>query len=393
MSERIPFVDLHAHFPMHSPFPPKPFEHPRDNWKRGLFAAANRLLNFENGHPRVSLQRWFEDDPQKRVSGFGSVLYDPEDEFLVDTGPIPIPSAFGHICAQLANVEREISDDGRVVVARTPNEVARCVSDNVPFIFHVLEGGFSLGGNPSRVRTLARLGVASIVPAHLLYRGVATCENGFPPAAYALFKDELARQPALGLSSLGRELIEECFRNGIVVDVTHARDDAQRDIFEIAAGYPTRPVISSHNSLRSISPAGLNLSDETVFRIKATNGVVGVIFYRHWLRRSMMDWRPDLQLLTDVIDRVVALTSSYDYIAIGSDLDGFIDPIQICSNYSKMSTLVRPLLARYGQTAAEKILYRNALRVLQSGWAGGQPPYEAEGTQANIVDYAVGGDS
>jgi microsomal dipeptidase-like Zn-dependent dipeptidase len=366
------FIDLHAHFPMHTPFPPVPFANPRDAWKKPLFEGMNVTLNYELGAPRVSLERWFKDDPEFGVTGFGSVLYDPEDEFLVESGPAPIPSAIDHTRAQLANVEQEIGADARVQIVRNPKEMDRCLANRTRFLFHTLEGGLALGGDARNVETLAGLGVASITPAHLLYRGVATCENGFPPAAALLFKHELEHQPIFGLSQLGKTIVDACFKHGVIVDIAHARGDAQKDIFEIGrTGYPTRPIICSHNSVRAVSDAPLNLSDEALLAIRASRGVVGVIFYTHWLRRQhQIDLRSDLRLITDVIDHITSVTGSFDYVAIGSDLDGFIDPIRTCSNYSEMSTLSRHLAGSYGAANAERILSENARRVLHEGWTG-----------------------
>jgi microsomal dipeptidase-like Zn-dependent dipeptidase len=298
------------------------------------------------------------------------VLYDPEDELFVDTGDQPRPAAIKHIEAQRNNVEQEVANDARVQIAYNPAQVDDYLKRDIPFLFHTLEGGFSLGGDPAKVAELAKLGVASIIPAHLLYRGVATCENAFPPLIEPAFDAELQHQPNLGLSPIGHCIVEACFKNKVIVDITHARSDAQSDIFEIADGYPDLPLISSHNSVRGIMPAELNLSDDAIRRIQKSKGVIGVIFYKQWLKTGVLDARSDVQLITDVIDYIHGVTHSFDNIAIGSDLDGFIDPIGICSNYSKMSAIVDPITYRYGQVAGEKILYRNALRVLCSGWAG-----------------------
>jgi microsomal dipeptidase-like Zn-dependent dipeptidase len=64
------------------------------------------------------------------------------------------------------------------------------------------------------------------------------------------------------------------------------------------------------------------------------------------------------------------VTGTYDNISIGSDLDGFIEPIQMCSNYGKMTALPPCLIAKYGQDVANRILYLNAQRVLHAGWDG-----------------------
>jgi microsomal dipeptidase-like Zn-dependent dipeptidase len=369
MPARIPFLDLHAHFPMHTPFPPIPFSDPLDEWKKLAFDSLNALANYENGKPRVSREHWFG-DLGNRVSGFGSVLYDPEDELLVTTGTKPRPDAIKHVEAQLTNVEKEIHCDNRVKIVYNPGDVEDCLNHDVPFLFHTLEGGFSLGGDPRNVVALAQKGVASLTPAHLLYRSVATCENAFPPIIEPLFDAELKHQPNLGLTQLGCQVVEACFQNRMIVDITHARHDAQQEIFDIADGYPQLPLISSHNSVRGILNVGLNLSDEAIAHIQKSNGVIGVIFYTQWLRTGAADPRSDIQLITDVIDYIYQKTGTFDHIAIGSDLDGFIEPIEICSNYSKMSSLVDPILYRYGQVAGEKILYRNALRVLHAGWKG-----------------------
>jgi microsomal dipeptidase-like Zn-dependent dipeptidase len=352
---------------MHTPFPPEPFTNPDDQWKKFAFDAINNKANYENGKPRVSLLNWFS-DKGNRVTGFGSVLYDPEDELFVDTGDKPRPEAICHVEAQLRNVTNEIRKDGRVQIAYNPAQVCDFLKHDQPFIFHTVEGGFSLGGDPCKVKELASLGVAALIPAHLLYRSVATCENAFPPLIEPIFDDQLKHQPCFGLTQLGIDIVEACFENHVIVDITHARADAQCDIFGIADGYPNQPLISSHNAVRGINPAPLNLSDEAILRIQKSHGVIGVIFYTEWLKNHQD--RADIQLITDVIDYIHSVTKSFDNISIGSDLDGFIHPIDLCSNYSKMSAIVDPILYRYGQLAGEKILYRNALRVLECGWAG-----------------------
>src|SRR5215813_175525 len=245
MATRIPFLDLHAHFPMHTPFPPMPFDNPFDEWKKLAFDTLNHLANYEGGKPRVSLSNWFA-DTGNRVTGFGSVLYDPEDELLVNTGDKPRPKAIDHIKAQLCNVEKEVKS-ADVAIARNPNEVEEHLNHRQPFLFHTLEGGFSLSGCTNNVGDLAKLGIAAITPAHLLYRGVATCENAFPPLIEPLFDAELKNQPNCGLSSLGHDIVEACFINRVIVDITHTRSDAQKDIFDIADGYADLPLISSHN--------------------------------------------------------------------------------------------------------------------------------------------------
>lgn len=155
----------------------------------------------------------------------------------------------------------------------------------------------------------------------MFYRGVSTCENGFPPAAYFIFRHELENQPKVGLTDLGKAIVECCLKRGVLVDITHARSDALKDIFEIASGYPDRPIISSHNSVRCVCDAELNLSDDAIRLIQKTDGIIGVIFYTHWLRHEQgSDSRDDFRLITDVIDHIEGVTNCYDHVGIGSRL-------------------------------------------------------------------------
>lgn len=70
-------IDLHSHFPMHTSFPPRVGSDGSGQDKAFEFWAANLLLNFNAGHPRVSLTEFEAGSP----GGAGSVLYDPDDEF------------------------------------------------------------------------------------------------------------------------------------------------------------------------------------------------------------------------------------------------------------------------------------------------------------------------
>src|SRR5258708_35815824 len=94
-------LDLHGQFPMHTRFPPRIVQGPPPVCKEFEFWAANMLLNFQGGKPRVSL----DDLLAGANGGIASVLYDPDDEFFHDATPIPV--AFQNLIAQMQNVEAE----------------------------------------------------------------------------------------------------------------------------------------------------------------------------------------------------------------------------------------------------------------------------------------------
>jgi microsomal dipeptidase-like Zn-dependent dipeptidase len=365
-SKGMPLLDLHTHFPMHTKFPPLQTAGAPPLGKELEFWVANMLLNFQGGTPRMALDELLAG----ASGGIASVLYDPEDEFFHDA--TPVPAAFSHLLAQMANVEAEVA--GRVTVVRNPAQLRRCLLETKEkFLFHCVEGALAFGGNVANVDALASRGVAYVIVAHLFFRGVATCENALPFVPDSVFQSILnpEQDSAVGLTDLGRQIVSRLLINGILVDLTHCTQLAQAEIFQLARDHGNAPVISSHTGVRATSDYPLNLTREAVRQIAASQGVVGLILAPHWLRQpSEQIFGPDgYQLLFNAIDCVHAWTGSYNHIAIGSDFDGFIQPIKTCANYAQTPGLVEAIRGKYPR-AADKILYRNALDVLERGWKG-----------------------
>lgn len=361
----MPFLDLHAHYPMHTRFPPRMSQGPPPIGKEIEFWVANQLLNYQGGKPRVSLEELIAGAD----GGIGSVLYDPDDEFFHDA--TPVSDAFDNLIAQMENVEKEVA--GKVTVVRNPTELEKALRADEKFLFHSVEGAFAMGGNPDNVDTLASHGVAYMVVAHLFFRGVATCENAFPHVPDLIFQDLLnpEQDSRVGLTDLGREIVDRMLQQGILVDVTHATERAQDEMFRMAHDHGNAPVISSHNGVRGTSNYPLNLSKDAVRRIADSNGVIGIILFPYWLRQpaDQVFGKDDFTLLFKAIDWIEGVTGNYDNVAIGSDLDGFIQPVQGCADYSQTPALVAAIRGNYPQ-AAEKILWGNALDVLHRGWKG-----------------------
>ncbi len=64
------------------------------------------------------------------------------------------------------------------------------------------------------------------------------------------------QDPNVGLTQPGYDLIQALFNNQIIVDITHASQFAQEQIFDLAFSLQLRscsPIISSHNALQSIA--------------------------------------------------------------------------------------------------------------------------------------------
>jgi hypothetical protein len=111
-------IDLHAHYPMHLGLPTLATEDPfLKAPKQALFDFANEIDNYEPiNKPRVTAEKILASG----ITGLLSVLYDPEDEFLVEQKPHSI--AMDHIRQQIVDVENDAESAG-LVVAKSSDDV------------------------------------------------------------------------------------------------------------------------------------------------------------------------------------------------------------------------------------------------------------------------------
>ncbi len=104
----------------------------------------------------------------------------------------------------------------------------------------------------------------------------------------------------------------------------------------------------------------------------------GLILCKHYITSGLRGGAGSLEesiaALCRHIDKIHDLTGSYDHIAIGSDLDGYIKPaLPGLQHMGHMTDLQAALRGRYGNVDAEKICSANALRVLEAQWGHKRP--------------------
>ena len=83
-----------------------------------------------------------------------------------------------------------------------------------------------------------------------------------------------------GVSPLGREVIEEANRWGIVLDISHPSNEANLQTMALSR----TPVMASHSSVRALANHSRNLDDEQLLALKENGGVVHVVAFPSYLR-------------------------------------------------------------------------------------------------------------
>jgi membrane dipeptidase len=158
------------------------------------------------------------------------------------------------------------------------------------------------------------------------------------------------------LTDLGRDVIRECERCGIIVDLAHIN---RRGFFE-AMQIVTQPLMVSHTGVSGVHDMWRNLDDEQIRAVADNGGCIGIVFARNYLGGKSID------RVVDHIQHVINVAGE-DLPALGSDFDGFVVPPEGLEDIAAMPNLTVALSRRGISTRViEKILSHNVLRVLDA---------------------------
>jgi membrane dipeptidase len=251
-----------------------------------------------------------------------------------------------------------------------------------------IENGYSLGLDGGHVAKFHALGLRMLGFTHMLNNDLADSSTDPRGAEWG------------GLSPFGREVAAECNRLGVVLDASHASDEALRDLLAISRA----PVVLSHSGCRAVCDHPRNIGDELLRALAATGGVlqmnalpVAVVpapadgrtaaLAEFLLRLKDAVLTPELQTtlgaewhrldtlypnppatLDDYVAHIVhgVEVAGIDHIGIGCDFDGG-GGVAGLNEVSDYPNLTRALLARgFTETDLAKLWGGNTLRVMRA---------------------------
>ncbi|MDQ6665174.1 MAG: dipeptidase [Acidobacteriota bacterium] len=173
-----------------------------------------------------------------------------------------------------------------------------------------------------------------------------------------------------GLTDLGRQIVREMNRLGMIVDISHVADKTFWDALETSSA----PIFASHSSCRAISNIARNMTDEMIVALAKKGGVIQINFGCDFLSQSSADAvrahqktvRAQLSGVVANIDHVVKI-AGIDAVGIGSDFDGVkCVPVGL-DDVSKFPNLTRALLEKgYSAEDIRKIYGENTLRLMRA---------------------------
>jgi membrane dipeptidase len=167
---------------------------------------------------------------------------------------------------------KEIAPD-QIELALTPADVRRIAASGKKVALIGVENGYPLGDETTalaRVKEFHARGARYLSLAHNGHSQLADSNTGETDGVW-LHK---------GLSPLGRQVIAELNRVGIMVDISHPSKEANLQAMVLSKA----PVIASHSGARAMFDHSRNLDDEQLLALKKNGGVVQAVAFAGYVK-------------------------------------------------------------------------------------------------------------
>jgi membrane dipeptidase len=199
-------------------------------------------------------------------------------------------------CAGVGEVYRMIRDDPRLVLALTADDLHRAHETGRLAVLLHFQGTQELGEDPGLVEVFSRLGVQIM---GLAYNRVgAVCDGCEVP-------DDG------GLTTLGRAVVAEMDRLGVLVDLSHTGWRSSADALSASAG----PCVATHSNAHAVRAHPRNLPDDLIRGIAESGGVIGMNGFPAFVAESPA---PTLDHLIDHMVHIDSLVGP-GHVALGLD--------------------------------------------------------------------------
>jgi len=213
-----------------------------------------------------------------------------------------------------------------------------------------------------------------LTPKHL-ERFVADGLRAVGPAHYGPGIYAPGTEASGGLNALGRELLQEVERLGLILDVTHLCDESFWQALDLFGG----PLWASHQNCRALVPQMRQFSDEQLRELIVRKAVIGCaldawMLVPGWVRGQTTPQSSGVTLdhVVAHMDHVCQLAGNARHVGIGSDLDGGFGTEQTPQDLDTIADLTKldaTLAARgYSPEDIDGIREENFINFLRRAW-------------------------
>jgi membrane dipeptidase len=230
--------------------------------------------------------------------------------------------------------QKIISHDG-VQFIKSRSDLQRAITGGKLGAILTLEGADGLEGSMVYLRTAFNLGV----------RMMGLTWNHANWAADGVMEPRKG-----GLTVKGKQLVRECNKLGIILDVSHLGERGFWELTELSS----RPFVATHSNSQAICPHPRNLSDEQIRALTQCGGIVGLTFVPWFVKAS----EPSIKDILTHIDQICSL-GGVRHIGFGSDFDGIDYHIPGLEHAGYYDRLANELHKKYSSAEANDFLFGN----------------------------------
>lgn len=197
---------------------------------------------------------------------------------IVYVGQSPALNDSGYARAHAAAMEKfaaihRLTDTlaaARVGLARSAADARRIYASGRKVVFIGVENGYPVGADVTNVKKFYDLGARYMSLAHNGHSQLSDSNTGERDGVWM----------HNGLSALGREVVREMNRLGIMVDISHPSKQSMMQTLALTRA----PIIASHSGVRAICNHSRNLDDEQLRALAKNGGVVQLVAFNSYVK-------------------------------------------------------------------------------------------------------------
>jgi membrane dipeptidase len=164
---------------------------------------------------------------------------------------------------------------GQIELALTAADVTRIARSGKKVALIGIENAYPLGTDITRVKEFYDRGGRYISLAH----------NGHSQFADSNTGERDGKWLHNGLSELGKQVIAEANRWGIMIDLSHPSKAANMQTLALSKA----PVMASHSSARALADHSRNMDDEQLLALKKNGGVIQTVAFAGYVKITKPD--------------------------------------------------------------------------------------------------------
>jgi membrane dipeptidase len=165
----------------------------------------------------------------------------------------------------------EVIAPNRIAIAYTAADVRRIAASGKKVALMGVENGYGIGTDLGRVKELYDRGGRYLSLAHNGNNQLSDSNTGEANSDWSWGN---------GISPLGKQVIAEMNRLGMMVDISHPSRGAIMQMFALTKA----PVIASHSGVRALCDNPRNLDDEELRALAKNGGVAQMVAYRGFVK-------------------------------------------------------------------------------------------------------------